>query len=59
MDSGQASGITPQKAAKIIIKAVYHKKREVLVGSKELVMTYIKRFFPAIAAKLARNIKSM
>ncbi|NLE63225.1 MAG: SDR family oxidoreductase [Bacteroidales bacterium] len=59
MDSGQASGITPDKAANIILSAVYHRKREVLVGSKELIMTYIKRFFPGVAARLARKIKSM
>ncbi|MFA7402033.1 MAG: SDR family oxidoreductase [Bacteroidales bacterium] len=59
MDSGQASGITPEKAAKRILNAVYHRKREVLVGSKELIMTYIKRFLPGVAARLARKIKSM
>jgi hypothetical protein len=29
------------------------------VGSKELVMVYIKRFFPGLCARLARVIKPM
>lgn len=57
MDVGQMGGVTPEKAAKIIVKAAFLKKREVLVGKKELAMAYIKRFFPELAARLARNIK--
>ena len=59
MDAGQANGITPEKAARIITRAVYRKKREVLVGSTELVMARIKQFFPGLCARIARKIKSM
>ena len=59
MDPGQAGGITTEKAAKIIVKAVRKGRREVLVGSKELIMVYIKRFFPGLCARLARVIKPM
>lgn len=59
MDPGQAGGITTEKAARIIVKAVRKGRREVLVGSKELVMVYIKRFFPGLCARLARVIKPM
>ena len=59
LDAGQAGGVTPEQAANKIVKAVYHKKREILVGRKELLMAYIKRFFPGLAAKIARSIKSM
>lgn len=59
MDAGQAGGITPEKAGKIICNAIYKKKREVLVGSKELTMAYLKRFFPSLTAKIARSISSM
>ena len=59
MDAGQAGGITPEKAADKIVKAIYKQKREVLVGSKELVMVYIKRFFPGLCARIARSIKPM
>ncbi len=57
MDAGQAGGVTPQQAADKIVKAVYKKKREVLVGRYELLMAYIKQFCPGLAAKLARRIK--
>lgn len=59
LDAGQAGGVTPEQAAYKIVKAVYKKKREVLVGRKELVMVYIKRFFPGLAARIARSIKAM
>ena len=59
MDAGQAGGITPDKAAHKIVSAIYHKRREVLVGSKELVMAYIKRFLPGLCATLSRKIKAM
>ena len=57
MDPGQAGGITPERAARTIVKAIARGKREVLVGSKELVMVYIKRFFPGLCARLVRKIK--
>ncbi len=59
MDAGQANGITPEKAADKIVHAIYKQKREVLVGSSELAMVYIKRFFPGLCAHIARSIKAM
>lgn len=59
LDAGQAGGVTPQQAANKIVNAIFKQKREVLVGRKELLMAYIKRFFPSVAAQLARKIKSM
>ena len=59
MDAGQAGGISPEKAARKIVRAIYHRRREVLIGSTELTMAYIKRFFPGLCARLARKVKSM
>ena len=59
MDAGQAGGITAEKASRIIFKAIAKEKREKLVGSGELIMAHIKRFFPGLCAKLARKIKPM
>jgi short-subunit dehydrogenase len=59
LDKGQAGGVSAEAAAKKIVRAIYKRKREVLVGKKELLMVYIKRFFPALAAKMARNLKPM
>ena len=57
MDPGQAGGISPEKAARKIVKAISRGRREVLVGGKELVMVYIKRFFPSLCARIGRSIK--
>lgn len=59
MDAGQAKGVTPQQAANTIVKAIAKQKREVLVGSTELLMAQIKRFFPGLCARLARKIQPM
>jgi short-subunit dehydrogenase len=59
MDPGQAGGMSAEKAARIITRAVAKGRREVLVGRKELLMVYIKRFFPGLCALLARKIKPM
>ena len=59
MDAGQANGITPEKAARRITNAIARKKREVRVGSTELLMARVKQFFPALCAKISRKIQSM
>ena len=53
----QGGGITVEKASQKIVKAIRQGRREVLVGSKELLMVYVKRFFPGLCAKLARKLK--
>ena len=59
MDPGQDGGMDADTAARIILKAIDKGKREVLVGRKELLMVWIKRFFPGLCARLARKIKPM
>lgn len=59
MDAGQADGITPQRAAAKIVRAIARERREVLVGGSELLMVFIKRFFPSLCARLVRRIKTM
>ena len=57
MDPGQESGLPAEDAARIIVRAISRGRREVLVGRKELIMVYVKRFFPGLCARLARRIK--
>ena len=59
LDPGQAGGLSAEKAARKIVRAISKGKREVLVGRGELVMVWIKRFFPGLCARLARRIKPM
>jgi short-subunit dehydrogenase len=58
MDEGLAKGITPEKAARTIIKGIKRNKREILVGSSELTMLYIRRYLPSLFFRLAGKIKS-
>jgi dehydrogenase/reductase SDR family protein 7B len=58
MDAGQSKGITPEKAAEIIIRGMIRNKREILVGGSELTMLFIRRYFPALFFRLADKIKS-
>lgn len=59
MDPGQAGGITADKAAETILDAIDKGKREVLVGGKELLMVYVKRFFPGLCAKLGKKVSAV
>jgi short-subunit dehydrogenase len=57
MDAGQATGITPEKAAKIIYRGLKKEKKEILVGGKELIMVHIRRFLPRLYYYLSSRIK--
>jgi len=58
MDEGQQKGISPEKAARIILRGVRRNKREILVGSSELTMLYIRRIWPWLFFRIADKIKS-
>ena len=58
LDDGQAKGITPEKAANIIIRGIKKNKREILVGSGELMMLHIRRYLPWLFFRIADKIKS-
>ena len=58
MDQGQSGGISPQKAARQIIRGIKRNRREILVGSSELVMLFIRRYFPSLFFRIAGKIKS-
>jgi short-subunit dehydrogenase len=57
MDAGQDTGITPEKAAKIICRGLRKNKKEILVGGKELIMVHIRRFLPRLYYYLSSRIK--
>ena len=58
MDPGQASGISPEKAAMIIIRGIKRNKREILVGRGELILLYIRRICPWLFFRIADKVKS-
>jgi dehydrogenase/reductase SDR family protein 7B len=58
LDEGQSRGISPDKAAKIIIRGIERDKREILVGKGELMLLYIRRYFPWLFFRIADKVKS-
>jgi short-subunit dehydrogenase len=59
LDDGLAKGLSPEKAAKIIIRGILKDKREILVGGSELTMLYIRRIWPWLFFRIADRIKPM
>jgi short-subunit dehydrogenase len=58
MDPGQEKGISPEKAAGQILRGIRLNRREILVGSSELIMLHIRRFLPFIFFRIAGKIKN-
>ena len=58
LDDGQANSMSSTKAAKIIINGILKEKKEVLVGGKELLMVYIRRWFPRLFYYLASRVNT-
>ena len=58
MDSGQAEGMDVNKCARIALRAILRGKRRKLIGGKELLMVYIKKYIPALFYLLARKISA-
>ena len=58
MDHNQATGMPVSECVAKIIKAVSNKKKEVLIGNREIYAVYIKRFFPALFWKIIKNEKA-
>jgi short-subunit dehydrogenase len=57
MDHAQKNGITAERCAKIIVKAVQKQKKEIYIGKKDLLMIYFKRYLPILYYKLVSKIK--
>lgn len=55
MDKNQAHGMSVETCVKKMVEAVKAEKREVLIGGKETLGVYIKRFFPGILAKMVKK----
>jgi short-subunit dehydrogenase len=55
MDHNQSTGMPVEKCAQQIIIAVSKRKKEVLIGNKEILAVTIKRFFPSLFWKIIRK----
>jgi dehydrogenase/reductase SDR family member 7B len=58
LDEGQEKGISPEKAAEIIMNGIRKKKHEILVGRGELLMLHIRRYLPWFFFRIADKIRS-
>ena len=52
MDHNQATGMSVQECVQKMLVAVQHKKKEVLIGNKEIKAVTLKRFFPKLFWKI-------
>lgn len=59
MDPGQSGGLSPERASGVIVRAIEKRKNEVLVGRSELLLVFVKRFFPNLCSRLVCRIKPM
>lgn len=58
MDNAQDKGMSPEKCARHIIKAIEANKNDAYIGgAKEKMGIYLKRFWPKAAAKAVRKLK--
>jgi dehydrogenase/reductase SDR family protein 7B len=57
LDSSTASGISPERCARAILRGVARRKREIYVGGWEVAGIYLQRFFPALFARMVRKMK--
>jgi len=56
MDKGQENGVSVEYTAAKIDKAIKRNKKQVLIGKKELIMAYLKRFAPWLFYWIALRI---
>jgi len=59
LDENQAKGMPADQCARLICKGLKKEKKEILVGKKDKVMVYIRRFIPKLYYYLASRVKPM
>ena len=58
MDHNQETGMSAEECARQIVGAARKNKPEVLIGNKEILAVYLKRFVPSIFRKIIRKQKA-
>lgn len=59
MDKGTAEGMTVEKCAKLIVRAIAARKKEVIIAGSEKYLVWLRKFIPSIYYKLVANVKSV
>lgn len=58
-DPGQATGMTADESARIILRGIAKGKKEIIYGGKAVAMVYIRRYCPALYYFLASRVKAL
>jgi len=56
MDRGQEKGVRVERCAAKIIRAVNCNRKEVIIGKKDVIMPYLKRYFPWLFYVIVKRI---
>ena len=56
MDKGQLHGIPVEKCASKIVRGLSKKKIELYIGGNEILLVYIKRYFPFLFRQIAKRV---
>jgi len=59
MDERIEKGKDVNETAKYVVRKLKQQKKEILVGGKEIIMVYIRRFFPALYYYMSSKVKPM
>ncbi|MCX6222922.1 MAG: SDR family oxidoreductase [Bacteroidia bacterium] len=59
MDKGQEEGVSAAYCAKKIVKAVSNNRKEVIIGKKDVIMPYLKRYIPWLFYQIAQRINPL
>jgi len=59
MDEGQDKGMSAEASAKVICRKLAKEKKEILVGGKDLLMIYIRKFLPFLYYYLSPKVKPL
>lgn len=57
MDEGQASGVSADKCARKIVKAISKNRKEAIIGGKEVLLVYIRRLLPSLFYRIVLKTK--
>lgn len=58
MDPGQEKGMPVEKCVQQMIRGMEKDKKEILIGGKEILMTYFRRFIPGLYYYLITRVKT-
>lgn len=59
MDHNQETGMSVEECVRQMLKAVRKRKKSVLIGNKEILAVYIKRFWPRLFWRIIRKQKAV